>query len=285
MVDNPHALYVNCDGAMDYSSKNPGGVGYVIRFPEALGLKDITESIGTYIGANIERLEIEALIQAISRIISLFENSSFELRNIKQIVFITDRFGLSDSERTNPYRIQQWRQKNWYNHEGKPIKNSLLLDKLDKLRKKLSVIAKARINIEYRPRKKNKIADKLAKAGKSGSPLISTLVKKSEKIGKRIFDGGEMTYNSFRKKQEVLVNVFRKDPVRNEWEVWVEICEGDFFGRKFKIYADNQLAEKLQRGNQYIIKLKEIHRYHTVAYKVIKKVKKHEKSDKQAASG
>ena len=272
MYDNPHALYVNCDGAMDYSSKNPGGIGIVIRFPEALRLENITESVGTYQGVNIERIEMEALVQAISRVIQLFESSKLDLRNINQIIFITDRFGLSDLERTSPYKIKQWRQQGWYNHEGKPIKNHTLLDKLDKLRKKLTVVAKARVNIEYRSRKKNRIADKLAKTGKSNNPFISTLMKKSEKIGKRKFDDGEMIYGSFKEKQEVHINVFRKEPVQNEWEVWVEICDGEFYGRKFRIYTDNELAGKLQRGNQYIIKLKEIHRFHAVAYKTIKKV-------------
>ena len=29
---NPYALYIKCDGAMDYDSKNPGGVGFEIIF-------------------------------------------------------------------------------------------------------------------------------------------------------------------------------------------------------------------------------------------------------------
>jgi len=31
MPENPHALYFNYDGTMNYGAGNPGGVGYVIR--------------------------------------------------------------------------------------------------------------------------------------------------------------------------------------------------------------------------------------------------------------
>jgi ribonuclease HI len=270
---NPYALYINCDGAMDYSSENPGGIGFIIRFPESVHLEDIFESIGTYIGANIERIELEALIQAILRVIKLFETHKYELRNIRQIIFITDRFALCDAERTNPFQIRNWRQNNWYNHEGKPIKNHLLLDKLDKTRRKLTDISHARINIEFRSRKQNKGADKLAKAAKKGNLTIRTLAKKIEKIGKRMYDGAEISYKTLSEKQEIHINVFRKDPVQDEWEVWVEICEGENLGKKLKIYTDNKLAEKLQRGNQYVLKLKKIHRFHVLAYSKVKKYK------------
>ena len=35
-MDNPYAIYVNCDGVMDYTSGNPGGVGFNISFPESV---------------------------------------------------------------------------------------------------------------------------------------------------------------------------------------------------------------------------------------------------------
>jgi hypothetical protein len=43
---NPYAMYVNCDGAMDYGRLNHGGVGFLIRFPDGLHLEDISHSIG-----------------------------------------------------------------------------------------------------------------------------------------------------------------------------------------------------------------------------------------------
>src|SRR5665647_1147529 len=104
-ITNPHALYINCDGAMDYDSKNHGGVGFVIRFPDALGFEDIPYSLGRYTGANIERMELEALTQAFQTVLDLFNTYREELQSISQIIFITDRFGLSDSERMSPYLI------------------------------------------------------------------------------------------------------------------------------------------------------------------------------------
>ena len=135
---NPHAVYVHCDGAMDYSSQNPGGVGFLITFPDSVNLEPIPITIGTYIGGNIERLELEALIQAMKKTIEVFKINNDALKNIRQIIFITDRYGLIEEEKTSAYRIREWRRNKWKNHEGKPIKNHKLLDELDKTRKKLS---------------------------------------------------------------------------------------------------------------------------------------------------
>jgi len=270
-VRNPHALYINCDGAMDYDRINSGGVGFVISFPDTVSLEDIPISIGKYTGGNIERIEYEALIQAMEYVIQLFDKYKSELKNIRQIIFITDRFALSDSERTNPFKIKAWRQSKWKSHEGKPIKNHELLDKLDKIRGKLSSKTYARVNIEYRPRKQNKVADKLAKAGKKEGLLDSSLSKKGEKIGKRLFTGGEIKYVKLKPKQDLFISIFRKDPVQDEWEVWCEICEGENLGEKLKIYADDKLAAKLKRGNKFLVKIKTVFTYHIKIYSQIRK--------------
>src|ERR1035437_1929330 len=123
MITSPYELYINCDGAMDYDSKNHGGIGYVITFPDSVGMQPISESKGIYTGANIERMEMEALIQAMEAVIDLYKTYRDELKNVAPIVFITDRYGLSDSEHTNPYQIKEWRHNNWKNYESKPIKN------------------------------------------------------------------------------------------------------------------------------------------------------------------
>lgn len=272
-VRNPYAVYINCDGAMDYDKHNTGGIGFIFSFPDNIDLQEISISKGVYIGGNIERLEYEALIQAMEYAIDLFETHSEKLQNVPQIFLVTDRFALNDGERTNAFKIQAWRRNSWKNHEGKPIKNHDLLDKLDKTRKKLSQNTGARVNIIYRPRKKNKQADKLAKKGKTEGIKNDSLAKKGEKIGKRIFDGAEIKYVKLQAKDELLIHVFRKDPVQELWEVWVEICEGDNKGEKFKIYADNELAKKLRRRNYYSIKIREVFRFHTTIYRTTKKVK------------
>lgn len=55
-MDNPYAIYVNCDGAMDYDSANSGGIGFVIRFPDFVGLDPISASYGIFVRGNIEYL-------------------------------------------------------------------------------------------------------------------------------------------------------------------------------------------------------------------------------------
>lgn len=272
-MTDPHAMYIFCDGAMDYDTKNSGGIGYYITFPDYLNRDPIPITIGTYSGGNIERLEIEALIQAMKEVIDVFKKLEKELRSINQITFVTDRFGLSESERTSPYKIKAWRSQNWKSYEGKPIKNHKLLDELDKTRKKLNDLARARVSIEYRPRKQNKVADKLAKKGESEGLRIDKLAKKGEKIGKRKFEGAEIKYPKFAKNSNLRVHVFRKDPVQDQWEVWVEICEGIHQGSKIKIYADDILSTKLQRRNEYEIKIKSVFTHHITIFRTIKKIK------------
>lgn len=272
-VRNPHAVYINCDGAMDYDKHNAGGVGFIFSFPDHVELQEISISKGIYIGSNIERLEYEAIIQAMVHAIELFESHADKLKNVQQIILVTDRFALNDNERTNVFKIQTWRKNKWKNHEGKPIKNHDLLDKLDKTRKRLSQNTKTRVNIIFRPRKQNKQADKLAKKGKIEGLKNESLAKKGEKIGKRLFEGSEIKYVKLKPKDELLIHVFRKDPVQELWEVWVEIFEGNNMGEKLKIYADNELARKLQRRNYYSVKLKEVFRFHTTIFRTIKKIK------------
>jgi ribonuclease HI len=200
-IFNPYALYVCCDGAMDYDSKNTGGVGFEIIFPESVGLDSIKVSLGKYEGANIERLELEAILQGMKEVIELFKNNNEQLKNIKNIIFTTDRYGLNDEEKTNPYRIKEWRRNNWHNYEGKAIKNSDLLDKIDKARKKITDNTFCSVEIIYRRRKFNKVADKLAKDGKK-QPIIKTnIALKGIKIGRRKYDGIEVDYDHLEKEK------------------------------------------------------------------------------------
>jgi hypothetical protein len=120
----------------------------------------------------------------------------------------------------------------------------------------LSQVSRARVHIEYRARKHNKAADKLAKGGKKDGLLITTLLIKSEKIGRRKFDGAEIKYNRLLVGQEINVNIFRKEAIQDRWEVWAELCDGENQGQKMKFYVDDVLADKLNRGNQYILKVK-----------------------------
>lgn len=271
---NPHALYVKCDGSMNYDSKNTGGVGFEIIFPDSVNLENITETRGKYEGANIERLELEALISGMEYLIDFYEKESEALSNVNTIIFVTDRFGLNDNERTNPFKIQEWRKNKWCNFEGKEIKNSDLLDKIDKKRKKLSTIARSGIRIEYKPRKQNKVADKLAKQGKKYPIVDDSIAVKGLKVGRRKFDGNEINYKSLKEKEELHIHIFLKTPVNKQSEISTEICEGKNLGKVVKIYSDDKLAIKLQRGNEYKIKIKSVFRYHIEIFRTIKKIKK-----------
>lgn len=270
---NPYALYVKCDGAMNYDSRNTGGVGFEIIFPDFIDMKSIQESHGSYEGANIERLELEALIIGIEYLINLYAKVGEKLSAINTIIFVTDRFRLNDNEGTNPFRIQEWRKNKWCNHEGKAIKNHDLLDKLDKKRKKLSTIAKSKILIEYQRRKQNKVADKLAKAGKKLATKEDRIAVKGLKVGRRKFDGPIVKYSKLNEKDEIHIHIFLKTPVNKQWEISTEVCEGIYFGQKLIIYTDDKLAPKLQRRHEYIVRIKKAFTHHVEIYRTISEVK------------
>ena len=192
---NPYALYIHCDAAMDYGPKSPGGVGIEIEFPESVPLEPIKLEIGKYVGANIARLELEAIIKGMEEVFKLFEQQNNQLQNLNTIIVTTDRFDLNDQELTSPFRIRDWRKNDWHNFEGKAIKNSDLLAKLDKTRKKLADKTYCSVRIEFLPSKFNKSADKLSKISKRKALSIDTIALKGLKQGRRKFDGDEINYS------------------------------------------------------------------------------------------
>lgn len=270
-VINPYALYIKCDAAMDYDPNNTGGIGFEIIFPESVNLENIREFHGKYHGANIERLELEAVLSGMEYVIKLFQKDAEILSAINTIIFVTDRHKLSDQERTNFFKIQNWKKNKWCSHEGKPIKNSDLLNKLDKTRQKLAATARSRVFIEYHPRKQNKVADKLAKAGKQLLTTDDSISIKGLKVGKRKFDGPEINYSSLTEKQELKIHIFLKAPVNKQWEINAEIVEGVNIGKKLKIYTDDKLATKLQRRHEYNIRIKKIFVQHIQIFRTLKK--------------
>lgn len=258
---------------MEYNSRNTGGVGLEIIFPDFVDLECIKKSIGRYEGANIERLELEAILQGMNEVIELFENKKDHLRNIKTIIFITDRFGLNDNDKTSPYRIREWRKNWWHNFEGKAIKNSDLLDKIDKTRKKLIDKAFCSLEIKYGRRKFNRTADKLAKEGKKQAIAKENIALKGIKIGRRKYNDINVEYKSILEKQEFFVRVYKKEPVRDQWEISVEICEGKLLGKKLIIYSDSEIERKLHRQHEYKLRIKNVFSHHVTIYKGIEKIK------------
>jgi ribonuclease HI len=267
MTYNSNAIYVNCDGSMDYDSKSTGGVGYVLRFPDSAELDDISESIGRYEQANIVRLEMEGIIQGMTAVIDAYSSYPEKLGNVNAITIITDRYDLNDKESTNVNRLDSWRKQKWKNHEGIPIKNHDLLDRIDKLRKKLAGIAHCRVEIIFKPRKQNKSADKLAKRGKKSTIPNTSIGIKGTKVGKKIFDGVEIDYSKLEAKEKLKIHVYKKDPVQDEWSISAEVVDGEHRGKKIKIYADDVVTKELQRHHMYLIRVKEVLNYCIRTYK------------------
>lgn len=270
---NPYALYIHCDAAMDYGPKSPGGVGIEIEFPDSITLEPIKFEIGKYISANIERLELEAIIRGMEEVLKLFEYQYDELKNVNAIIITTDRYSLNDNEKTSLFRIKDWRKNNWHNYQRKAIKNSDLLEKLDKTRKKLSDKTHCSVRIEFLPSKFNKAADKLSKKGKKKALTFDSIALKGLKQGKRKFEGEEINYSLLKIKDEFEVHIYKKEPVRDQWEISAEFFEGEFLGKKLKVYTDDELEKKLHRHHIYRVRLKNVFQHHVIIYRTFKEIK------------
>ena len=266
------AVYIRCDAGMDYKPKNPGGLGVVIEYPDFVDLETVEFDFGKCTGANIERLELEAIIRGMDECIKIFADESEKLKSVKRIIVVTDRFGLKDEEKTSPYRIRDWRKNKWKNFEGKSIKNQDLLDKLDKMRKKLAATTYCTVDIEYKPRKFNKEANRLSQLGKKKLQIDDSIEIKGTKQGKRKYDGDEIKYSLLKEKEEYIIHIFKKDPVSDQWEIHAEFCEGIYVGKKLKIYTDDKLERKLPRNNYYRVRVKKVFRHHITIYKTLKKL-------------
>ena len=273
MQINPYAIYVKCDASMDYRSKSPAGIGVRIEFPDFVDLDPVEISSGRYENANIERLELSAILSGMDEVIALFKTHREKFRNVTSIIILTDRLGLIDDDKTSPFKIRSWKHDKWHNYEGKEIKNHDLLDKIDKTRNKLRRITSCSLRIEYIRRKYNRRADKLAKKAKTSPTISQRFALKGNKIGKRKYNGATIKYNLLEERNEYHIHVFKKEPIINQWQISVELCEGSFVGRKFDIYGDSVIERRLHRQNEYKIRIKSIFTHHVTIYKTIRKLK------------
>ena len=271
IVDNPYAIYINCDGAMSYDSKNTSGVGIVISFPDSVDLETIEIPIGRYEGANIERVELEAIIQSMNEILIVYKKHYQILNSVGAIIIRTDRSGLVD--RTNPYGIARCRRIGCKFFEGKEIKNTDLLDKVDKTRNKIYKTTGHFITIEHIRRKKNKRADKLAKIGKTQLPGKRSIATTSTKVARRLFDGDFVNYQRLVTKNSVTIRIYKKEAVGKRIEATAEIFEGSFLGRKITLYIQQELENRLHRHHIYKIRIKNILTHYIEIYKTIKEIK------------
>jgi ribonuclease HI len=262
MPINPYAIYVFCDASMDYDSKNTGGIGVVIEFPESVNLESIKKPIGRYEKANIERLELEAIIQGMRSLLDVFQNEREKLAGIGQIVFITDRLTLCDTDRINAYKVKEWRSRGWKTFENKPVKNADLIDEIDKLRIKINKLTRCNVRIQYARSKYNRRADKAAAIGKRGGLVKRSIQIKGMKIGRRKYSGPDVDYHRVSAGQELIVRVYKKDPLDDAWEISTEICEGELAECRLLVVADSDQESRLHRNHTYLIRVKEVFQYH-----------------------
>lgn len=197
-----------------------------------------------------------------------------DFSRISKIIVITDRFDLQDEKRTNAYKIRDWRSNGGKNFEGKEIKNWDLLNKLDKTRTKLSQSVRKSVRIEYRQRKLNKEADKLSKKGRIEGIPDRKIAIEGHKIGTRLFDGREINYSLFFKGEKLIIHIFRKRPIKVQWEINAEIVSIKYKGWKLIIITDHLLQEKLNRGNLFEVKIKNVYTHHIEIFRTITKLKK-----------
>lgn len=281
MIKTDHrAIYIFCDGSMLPGSKSRGGTGYVIKFPDELEIENISDYYGIYLDANIERIEIEGIIKGMLGLYNWLRNNQTNISWISKIVVITDRYELQDEKRTNPFKIRDWRSNGGKNYEGKEIKNWDLLNQLDKTRTKLGQLTRKSVRIEYRERKYNKEADKLSKKGRQEGMPTRLISIEGHKIGKRKYAGGEIKYECFNPNEIIRIHVFRKRPIKEQWEINAEICSEKWTGNKLKIIVDHILQEKLKRGNVFDVKIKKVYNFHIEIYRTIKKITKEKLTDK-----
>lgn len=259
---DPRAIQIHCDGAMDYDPKQTGGNGYIIEFPESIESETIT-GIARNDGQGIHRLELISLIESMEALTNWSKKNPMLLRKASGIELYTDRISVTDNELTNPYSIRDWRRNKWQNHENKAIKNSDLLDRVDKLRTKLAQQLGGRVSISYKREKKNKVADKLSREGKKSQMRGVRLFQKKEKnITRRLYKGKDIDYSRLSPSTALEVRAYAWERVRKQYEVCFEVCSGEFEGAVIKANIDDIQKTEIHRSHYYEIVLKEIFTHH-----------------------
>jgi ribonuclease HI len=260
-MDNPYAIHIRCDGSMDYDSKQTGGYGFVIEFPDFVDHPPV-EKFTKADGQGIHRLEMMAVLAGMNELLRFRATNGNLLRDVSGVTVHSDRLSISDDEMNNPYRIQEYRKRKWKTHEGNPVKHSDLLDAIDKTRKKLSAVFSGRIEIRYTREKKNKVADKLSRVGKRDG-LESKTARRGmrPKVGKRKLTGAEIKYNLMSVGDILDVHIYYKNPVQDKYELHAEIMDGRYTGRTLRIFLTVSQEMNLHRWHFYRMEITEVTTY------------------------
>ncbi|KKT62677.1 MAG: hypothetical protein UW55_C0010G0026 [Candidatus Giovannonibacteria bacterium GW2011_GWA2_44_26] len=260
-MDSPYAIHIRCDGSMDYDSKQTGGYGFVIEFPDSVGLAPIERFVKAD-GQGIHRLEMMAVLAGMNELLRFQKANSSLLRDVSGVTIHSDRLSVSDDEMNNPYRIQEYRRRKWKTRDGNPVKHSDLLDSIDKARKKLDDVISGRIEIKYTREKQNKTADKLSRQGKR-SGTESKIARKGmrAKVGKRKLSGTELKHNLLAAGDVLDVHVYHKNPVQEEYEIRAEIMDGNYTGRTIRAFVSLEQELNLHRWHFYRVKITDVTTY------------------------
>lgn len=261
-MSNPQAIQVHCDGAMDYDSKQTGGNGFVIEFPDNIGQEPIERAYRND-KQGIHRLELISIIEAMEELVRREKKIPGLLRKAAGVEIYTDRLSATDSELTNPYRIRDWRRDGWKTKEGKPVKDKDLLDRIDKLRVKLIKLVGGGVSISYKREKRNKVADRLSKVGKNSSlSKKSTISKKNRRVIRRLYSGGRIKLSLLKTGMSIEGRVYAWERVSAEYEICFEICGGAFEGLVLVAYVDDKQKSGLHRGHRYSLEVGDVYREH-----------------------
>lgn len=261
-MENPYTINVHCDGAMNYDSKQTGGNGFFIEFPESIILSSISKTLRND-GQGIHRLEMISVIEAMEELILISKKTS--LRNASGVIIYTDRLSITD-EAVSPYKIPEYIKNKWKTHEGKAVKNKDLLEEIHKRRRKLAELVGGRIEIKYKKEKNNKIADKLSRIGRDGNNKGKiSFAKKNMRVSPRKFDGPEVEYSSLNPRDIIKANLYAWQPVQNQCEINIEFLEGKYLGRKMKVHIPLSEKNKIHRRHSYEIELIEVFKHHATA--------------------
>lgn len=261
-MSNPYAIQVHCDGAMSYDKHQTGGNGFHIEFPESIDKEPISRSIRND-HQGIHRLEMISILEAIEELLLIDKKEPGVLRKAGSVEIFTDRHSVTDETNLNPYKVQGWRRNKWKSHEGADIKNSKLIDGLDKARMKLAKAVSGRVSISYKKEKSNKVADKLSKIGKTVSNRGRKIIeKKRRNVIKRLFDGVEIKYSDISPETRITARVYAWELISNDVEVCFEIISREYRGMIIKARVSQEQKLKLHRGHIYHLKIAEVFRHH-----------------------
>lgn len=262
---NPYAIQIHCDGAMDWDRVQTGGNGFIIEFPDSIGVEPISRSIQNN-GQGIHRLEFISLVEAMEELLLFDKRNPGMLRKAAGVEIYTDRLRATDGELANPYRIKEWRKNGWKNYEDKPIKDRDLLDKIDKIRIKVARAVGGSVSINYERENRNRTADKLSKKGKySGIRGRKLIEKKNRRITRRLFEGPEIKYSQLSQDSLVEARLYAWEPVGEQYEVCFEIYSGPHKGKTMRVYVDDTQKAAIHRGHTYLIDIEKVFTHHILA--------------------